>query len=151
MLLRDAIVGTNIELMLLVEGLRITHGEVATKQIVLACTIGIGTLSEHTTGSLIHFGVERRVLGRQEIIGGAAGVGNTYLSPESQCVGNRPFHREVVDEGEILRLVDRIERGIIERIANTRGAVVNVVKRLDDIAIGIVRIVVGLHVHVIGE
>ena len=77
MLLRDAIVGTYIELVLLVESLRIAHGQVATEQIVLARTIGIGTLAEHTTGGLIYFGVERRVLGRQEVVGRATGVGDT--------------------------------------------------------------------------
>lgn len=77
MLLRDAIVGTYIELVLLVESLRIAHGQVATEQIVFACAIGIRALAEHTTGGLIYFGVERRVLGRQEVVGRATGVGDT--------------------------------------------------------------------------
>ena len=147
----DRIVDTYIQLVLLRESTGVARRDISAQQIVVACAVGVHTFAELAAGGLIFSGGEIRMLSREEIVGRVARRRHTQFRAEAQTFKNLPLHGEVIDEGEILTLVYRVQRSVVEGVADERGAVGIVVESLYEVAVGIVGIVVRLHVDIILE
>ena len=76
--------------------------------------------------------------------------GDTHLGAQAQAFGDEPFHREVVGELEVVRLVDGVQRSVPQRVTYSGGCV-EAEEGLHQVAFLVVRVVVGLHIDIVLE
>ena len=115
---------------------------------VAAVHLGVGTLAEHIGGVQ-----EVGVVGRFELIACGVLVDDTETAGELQLFVDVPLQIEVVRNGGIARLVERVQRGVIDGVvvSSRLTGVVHVAIALDEVPVHVVESAIGIHLVVLVE
>ena len=91
------------------------------------------------------------IFGRQETVGISVGFRYTQLTTQRQFGQYLPFYRKVVGQLLILTLVERAQRGIIERVFRLGSILIERIHKLTQLTVCIIGCIVRLLVHIIAE